>query len=287
MGRYRPPDSDPRTTPFNASTSSSKDPTVRFELPFTIVCLSCEQSLAQATRYNARKTRAGNYYSTPIWHFAARCRHCQAVFVIATDPQNSAYRVVEGARKFVTAADAHNEHGADEDGVDDGGVGTTMIEVDLSQAKGRSQPGEMRRRVGHHDASHNDNNHDAIAQLEATTSRLSKQQRINQRTLQLHSYASARSTDPVALNAKLRSDFRRDKHRLRGIQAEKDNFREALGWADGAHVAPPLDDRESQEASLHFRQQKKNKKQHNPSGASTHRTAGSARDTLLKSVKRR
>lgn len=274
MGRYRPADSDPRTTPFNASSSSSQSqssaPTVRFELPFAIVCLSCEQSLAQATRYNARKTRAGQYYSTPIWHFTCRCRHCQAVFVIATDPKNAAYEVVQGARKLVTAGDV-------EDDGDDDDAGLTMVEVDLTQTKGRSLPGELRRRVhGDNDNGNGKHDRDAFSQLEATTSRLSKQQQINQRTLQLHEYASSRSSDPGALNAKLRSDFRRDKHRIRGVKDEQDQFKRTLEWSEHMHAAPPLSEKESQDARKHFRR-------HRSKQADSNTT--SARDTLLKSVR--
>ncbi|PWN28698.1 DUF572-domain-containing protein, partial [Jaminaea rosea] len=110
MGRYRPPDADPRVDPFNApskrtrpsSSSSSSGLTVRFELPFPVWCSSCSGLLIQGTRYNAKKTRVGDYYTTPVWAFRFRCRHCARGEVeIRTDPQNTRYVVHEGGKRKV------------------------------------------------------------------------------------------------------------------------------------------------------------------------------------------
>jgi len=42
----------------------------------------------------------GNYHTTKIWEFRMR-HHCGCQFVIVTDPKNSKYVVVEGAREKV------------------------------------------------------------------------------------------------------------------------------------------------------------------------------------------
>ncbi|CAI8019710.1 Coiled-coil domain-containing protein 130 [Geodia barretti] len=50
-------------------------------------------------RYNAEKTRAGSYYSTPIFKFRMKCHLCDNHFEIQTDPKNMAYVVVSGASR--------------------------------------------------------------------------------------------------------------------------------------------------------------------------------------------
>lgn len=72
---------------------------VRFELPYNIWCGSCKQHIGQGVRFNAEKKRIGNYYSTPIWSFRMKCHLCSAPFEIKTDPEHTAYVIVEGAKK--------------------------------------------------------------------------------------------------------------------------------------------------------------------------------------------
>lgn len=72
---------------------------VRFELPFNIWCGSCNQHIGQGVRYNAEKKKIGNFYSTPIWSFRMKCHLCSAWFEIKTDPENTRYVIVEGAKK--------------------------------------------------------------------------------------------------------------------------------------------------------------------------------------------
>ena len=50
--------------PFSLSATSP-----RFELPFNIWCSSCGSHVGMGVRYNAEKTRVGNYYTTPIFKF--------------------------------------------------------------------------------------------------------------------------------------------------------------------------------------------------------------------------
>ncbi|CAD7964369.1 unnamed protein product [Amoebophrya sp. A25] len=82
---------------------------IRFELPFKIQCLNCEDMIGQGTRFDADKKRVGNYYTTPIYEFRMRCgqivdpsvsvdgkTHCNCEWVIQTDPQNADYALVAG-----------------------------------------------------------------------------------------------------------------------------------------------------------------------------------------------
>jgi len=50
-------------------------------------------------RYNAEKKKVGNYYSTPIFSFRCKCHLCDGWFEIQTDPKNTRYVVVSGARQ--------------------------------------------------------------------------------------------------------------------------------------------------------------------------------------------
>jgi Saf4/Yju2 protein len=121
MGRYHPPASLDKslskqpTGSFNRSASGARlisQPTVRFEMPFAIWCTTCEPEtiIGQGVRFNARKNRVGNYYSTPIWAFEMRHSVCSGTIEIRTDPRNSEYVVTKGARK----RDYGPEDGAEE-----------------------------------------------------------------------------------------------------------------------------------------------------------------------------
>lgn len=74
---------------------------IRFEMPFNIWCLSCNQHIARGVRFNAEKKQAGNYYSTTIWSFRMKCHLCGGWMELQTDPKKSEYVVVEGARRKV------------------------------------------------------------------------------------------------------------------------------------------------------------------------------------------
>ncbi|KAK4688736.1 hypothetical protein P7C73_g1384, partial [Tremellales sp. Uapishka_1] len=111
FNRYHPPDYDPRKhSTLNAYHNKhalgnrAKDIDkgiliVRFELPFNIWCGTCNAHLGAGVRYNARKQKVGNYYSTAIYAFRCKCHLCDGWFEIRTDPKNAAYVVEEGARK--------------------------------------------------------------------------------------------------------------------------------------------------------------------------------------------
>ncbi|CAO3592411.1 unnamed protein product [Absidia cylindrospora] len=73
----------------------------RFELPFNIWCTGCDNHIGQGVRYNAEKKQIGKYHSAPILQFRMKCHLCSHWIEIHTDPKNTAYVVVSGARQKV------------------------------------------------------------------------------------------------------------------------------------------------------------------------------------------
>ncbi|KAI5807428.1 hypothetical protein DFH27DRAFT_546217 [Peziza echinospora] len=111
MGRYVPPDQEGVQS--GNQLHRKKAPgvhgntlTVRFEMPFNIFCNHCNGHIAQGVRFNAEKTRVGQYFTTPIWGFRMKHNVCGGAIVIHTDPKNTAYVVVEGAKKQDTGEDS-------------------------------------------------------------------------------------------------------------------------------------------------------------------------------------
>ncbi|RFU35099.1 hypothetical protein B7463_g1201, partial [Scytalidium lignicola] len=111
MGKYVPPDQEgvisgnklhsKHALGSRASKISQGILTVRFEMPYPIWCTSCPKPtiIGQGVRFNAEKKKVGNYYSTPIFSFRMKHVACGGWIEIRTDPKNTAYVVVEGARK--------------------------------------------------------------------------------------------------------------------------------------------------------------------------------------------
>ncbi|KAL0934266.1 DUF455 domain protein [Colletotrichum truncatum] len=118
MGRYVPPDVEGTTSGNKlhgkhalgaraSKLASSGILTVRFEMPYPIWCSTCPKPtiIGQGVRFNAEKKRVGSYYSTPIWQFRMRHADCGGAIEIKTDPKNTAYVVVSGAKKRDTGED--------------------------------------------------------------------------------------------------------------------------------------------------------------------------------------
>lgn len=217
MGRYRHPDTDPRGDAFNrdrhplgkrAHKLSEGILVVRFELPFSIWCNACEGILIQGTRYNAEKRRVGEYYSTPLWAFRAKCRHCSATFEIQTDPKNTTYIVTEGARKKVEEWDPEEE-------------GNGAAVVDLSRGPDTSVAGSSLAA-------------DPFAKLDKETSQRALNSARTKRILELEDHATRRWSDPYSLNARLRKSFRTEKKVEQAKRHEESQFREQLGWREDA-----------------------------------------------------
>lgn len=80
-------------------------------MPFAIWCSHCPKPtiIGQGVRFNAEKKKVGNYHSTPIFGFRMRHNVCGGWIEIRTDPKNTAYVVVEGAKKRDTGEDVVKE----------------------------------------------------------------------------------------------------------------------------------------------------------------------------------
>ncbi|KAF8876729.1 hypothetical protein BD779DRAFT_1677629 [Infundibulicybe gibba] len=110
FNKYYPPDYDPSHGSLNSyrgkhalgDRARKIDQGIlitRFELPFNIWCGTCNNHIGMGVRYNAEKKKIGAYYSTPIFSFRCKCHLCDGWFEIQTDPKNTRYVVVSGARQ--------------------------------------------------------------------------------------------------------------------------------------------------------------------------------------------
>ncbi|CAF5209255.1 unnamed protein product, partial [Rotaria magnacalcarata] len=68
-------------------------------MPYNIWCNTCGNHIGMGVRYNAEKTKIGNYYTTPIFQFRMKCHLCDGHFEIKTDPKARDYVIVSGARR--------------------------------------------------------------------------------------------------------------------------------------------------------------------------------------------
>ncbi|KAF2870329.1 CWC16 protein [Massariosphaeria phaeospora] len=182
MGRYYPPDAEnaPRfnnSHPFGNRAKSINQGilTVRFELPFAVWCDHCKPTaiVGQGVRFNAEKKKVGNYYSTPIWSFRMKHTACGGWWEIRTDPQNTEYVVVEGARK--------RDYGPEE-----------KAEGELAFLTEEEK--ERRRK-------------DAFANFEGKAAEKGLEKKNKERVEDLYDVAEV-WRDPYEVNARLRRDFR-------------------------------------------------------------------------------
>ncbi|GFH44296.1 hypothetical protein CTEN210_00770 [Chaetoceros tenuissimus] len=73
--------------------------TVRFELPYKGFCLSCQSPIGKGTRFNAQKKSVGKYLTSTIYEFEMKCRLCQHVFHIRTNPKEQCFDYVSGIKR--------------------------------------------------------------------------------------------------------------------------------------------------------------------------------------------
>ncbi|KAL5286821.1 CCDC130 family protein [Megaselia abdita] len=110
QNKYYPPDYDPKKGGLNKflGTHALRERArkidqgiiiIRFEMPYNIWCDGCKNHIGMGVRYNAEKTRVGNYYTTPIYQFRMKCHLCDNHFEIKTDPANLDYVIMSGARR--------------------------------------------------------------------------------------------------------------------------------------------------------------------------------------------
>jgi hypothetical protein len=62
---------------------------IRFETPFDIVCLGCNETIHKGVRFNADKRNYGKYFTTTIWEFELKCHLCDNKMFVRTDPENT------------------------------------------------------------------------------------------------------------------------------------------------------------------------------------------------------
>ncbi|KAL8625731.1 hypothetical protein ACOMHN_044006 [Nucella lapillus] len=111
VNKYYPPDFDPSKGSLNTWLGSHplRDRArklhmgilvIRFEMPYNIWCGGCSNPIGMGVRYNAEKSKVGNYYTTPIYKFRMKCHLCDNYFEIQTDPKNHDYVILSGARRM-------------------------------------------------------------------------------------------------------------------------------------------------------------------------------------------
>eukprot|EP00163_Fabomonas_tropica_P012380 TRINITY_DN23656_c0_g1_i1.p1 TRINITY_DN23656_c0_g1~~TRINITY_DN23656_c0_g1_i1.p1 ORF type:complete len:315 (+),score=45.30 TRINITY_DN23656_c0_g1_i1:128-1072(+) len=79
---------------------------VRFETPWNMWCLGCDEHIGKGVRYNAQKKKAGKYHTTTIWSFRMKCHLCPQWFEIQNDPANTDFKIISGCRRKVETWEA-------------------------------------------------------------------------------------------------------------------------------------------------------------------------------------
>lgn len=151
MGRYVPPDQEGVVASGN-TLHGKRAPgvrrpdgtqTVRFEMPFAVWCSTCARPtvIGQGTRFNAVKTKVGNYFSSPIFGFRMRHAACGGEIEIRTDPRTTTYVVVSGARKRDLGPDEESLVRSNRDGLmvgEGGGIVTEGERADMRETAFRN-----------------------------------------------------------------------------------------------------------------------------------------------------
>ncbi|KAL2874605.1 Protein saf4 [Colletotrichum sp. CLE4] len=196
MGRYVPPDQEGTTTgnklnrkhPLGARAAKPGILVVRFEMPFAIWCATCPKPtiIGQGVRFNAEKKRVGSYFTSAIWQFRMKHADCGGWIEIHTDPKNTAYVVVSGAKKR-----------------DTGEEGRTPQEGEMPAIPTEEEREKLRS--------------NAFASLEKTIEDRQQLAQATERIDELQDAASRAWDDPYTRNKALRATFRKGRH-----QREKD-----------------------------------------------------------------
>ncbi|VUC35547.1 unnamed protein product [Clonostachys rosea] len=230
MGRYVPPDLEGTKISGNSlhrraapgTTRPDGSQTVRFEMPFPIWCSSCPKDtiIGQGVRFNARKVPAGKYYSTPIWSFHLRHADCGGEIVIKTDPKNTAYVVVSGARKRDLGP---------EDLTGTRGEGHQPILTDQERERLRSN---------------------AFASLEKTIADREQLIQANERISDLFEVSSRQWDDPYAQNQRLRKAFRKGRHEREKDAAAGEDLKDRMSF--GYDLLPATEEDAKRAALVDF-----------------------------------
>lgn len=220
MGRYVPPDQEGLVSG-NAlhkkrppGMKANGQQTVRFEMPFAIWCTTCPKPtvIGQGVRFNATKSKVGNYFSSPIFSFRMRHPACGGEIEIRTDPKNTAYVVVSGARK--------RDLGLDEESLvksRDGLVGGEIVT--------EGERADMRET--------------AFKNLEKTIEDRQVAERGKVRIEELEEGARVWE-DPYERNRKLRKEFRVGRHGREREAKRSSEVKERLGLGEEFELVPEV-----------------------------------------------
>lgn len=167
-------------------------------MPFAVWCTTCkphETIIGQGVRFNAEKKKIGNYYSTPIYSFRMKHTVCGGWIEIRTDPQNTAYVVVEGGRKRDTGEDKE------------------------------PQPGEISIRLP---GSKDETPHDPLAKLEGKVEDKRRAQTETSRILELQERQLRDWDDPYEKSKRLRRSFRAERKGLEKAEAGREALKDKM-----------------------------------------------------------
>ena len=209
MGRYVPPDLEGVVTG-NQLHRRRPPVTVRFEMPYAVWCQSCKAPtlIGQGVRFNAEKRQTGMYHTTRIWTFRMRHADCGGAIVIRTDPRNTAYEVVSGARRHDTGGDDDRAHDHDHDHDDGDAAGRAVPLTDEERQSLRQ---------------------DAFARLERTIKDRELTTIARRRVDQLAALSNRQWADPGRRNDQLRASFRAVRQQRERDYAETEALRDKLG----------------------------------------------------------
>jgi len=183
---------------------------VRFELPYDGFCETCGEHVGKGTRFNAKKCKAGAYFTSPIYKFVMTCRVCsKSEFVIQTNPKEQSFDYLKGIHKQVQEFDTQEAETA---GVIDTEYGNKLVPASGSQ-KG------------------------ALSRLESVASGARKSMTERDELESLMNVSNKTFLNDAGSNAALRSTFRADRNKKkRRLQDAK-----ALGWKEGMELAEETD----------------------------------------------
>lgn len=168
-------------------------------MPFAVWCTTCkpnETIIGQGVRFNAEKKKVGNYHSTPIYSFRMKHTACGGWIEIRTDPQNTAYVVVEGGRKRDTGEDKE------------------------------LQPGEIAIRPGF--AQQDPAEKDPFAKLEGKVEDKQRARTEASRILELQERQSRDWDDPYEKSKRLRRSFRSERKGLEKLEANREALKDKM-----------------------------------------------------------
>lgn len=228
MGKYVPPDLEGTTSgnklhnkhALGARASKLKQGilTVRFEMPYAIWCSTCPKPtiIGQGVRFNAEKKKVGNYYTTPIWSFKMRHAACGGEIELQTDPKNTAYVVISGAKKRDTGEDIVREN-------------DMVIMTDAEREALRQN---------------------AFANLEKTIEDRAAAKAATDRIDGLIEASSKHWDDPYAQNQKLRKTFRTERKRLEKQAASDERLLDSMSL--GIDLLPESESDRLRASLVHF-----------------------------------